>query len=62
MRLEKLTQKAQAALSEAQTLAERHGNATVEPEHLLLALLNQEGGVVPAVLNRIGVDVDALEE
>jgi len=60
MRSDKYTQKAQAALLEAQSRAEQYGHATVDPEHLLLALMQQEGGVVPAVLNRIGADVAAL--
>ena len=56
MRFDKYTQKAQAALVEAQNVAEQYHHATVDPEHLLLALLRQEGGVVPAVINRIGTD------
>ncbi|MCX6044887.1 MAG: ATP-dependent chaperone ClpB [Chloroflexi bacterium] len=61
MRLDKLTQKAQAAMLEAQSVAEQYGNATVDPEHLLKALLQQEGGVVPAVINKIGADVAAID-
>ncbi len=61
MRLDKYTQKAQAALLDAQSRAEQAGHATVDPEHLLLALLQQEGGVVPAVINRIGADISVLE-
>ncbi|HRW03606.1 MAG TPA: ATP-dependent chaperone ClpB [Caldilineaceae bacterium] len=61
MRLDKYTQKAQAALLDAQSRAEQYGHATVDPEHLLLALLQQEGGVVPAVINRIGADSATLE-
>ena len=61
MRLEKMTQKAQAALQEAQGLAQQYGHATLEPEHLLDALLKQEGGVAPAILNKIGVDPAPVE-
>ena len=61
MRLEKLTQKAQAALSEAQGLAQQYNQSAIEPEHLLEALLKQEGGVVPAILNKIGVDPALVE-
>jgi ATP-dependent Clp protease ATP-binding subunit ClpB len=61
MRLEKLTQKAQAALSEAQGLAQQYNQSAIEPEHLLEALLKQEGGVVPAILNKIGVDPSLVE-
>ncbi|HRW46437.1 MAG TPA: ATP-dependent chaperone ClpB [Caldilinea sp.] len=60
MRFDKFTQKAQAAVLEAQRLAEQSHASTVEPEHLLGALLHQEGGVVPALLNRMGVDGDAV--
>jgi ATP-dependent Clp protease ATP-binding subunit ClpB len=61
MRLDKYTQKAQAALLDAQSRAEQYGHATVDPEHLLLALLQQDGGVVPAVISRIGADITVLE-
>lgn len=61
MRFDKYTQKAQTALVEAQNVAEQYHHATVDPEHLLLALLRQEGGVVPAVINRIGTDPALLE-
>jgi ATP-dependent Clp protease ATP-binding subunit ClpB len=61
MRLDRFTQKAQAALLEAQNFAEQYKAATVEPEHLLKALLRQEGGVVPALLARIGGDHSGVE-
>jgi ATP-dependent Clp protease ATP-binding subunit ClpB len=60
MRFDRLTQKAQEALLEAQNLAQEYDHPTVDPEHLLLALVTQEGGVVPSVLNRIGIDSNAL--
>ncbi|MEZ4712568.1 MAG: ATP-dependent chaperone ClpB [Caldilineaceae bacterium] len=60
MRVDKLTRKAQEALLEAQSLAEEQNHATLEPEHLLAALLQQEGGVAPAVINKIGVDPNLL--
>ncbi len=60
MRFDRLTQKAQEALLEAQHLAQEYDHPTVDPEHLLLALVTQEGGVVPSVLNRIGIDGHAL--
>ncbi|MEZ4657534.1 MAG: ATP-dependent chaperone ClpB [Caldilineaceae bacterium] len=60
MRVDKLTRKAQEALLEAQSLAEEQNHATLEPEHLLAALLQQEGGVAPAVINKIGVDPHLL--
>ncbi|MCX7851956.1 MAG: AAA family ATPase, partial [Caldilineales bacterium] len=60
MRFDRLTQKAQEALLEAQNLAQEYDHPTVDPEHLLLALVTQEGGVVPSVLNRIGIDINSL--
>jgi ATP-dependent Clp protease ATP-binding subunit ClpB len=48
--LEKLTQKSQEALQAAAQLAEAQKNPSIEPEHLLLALLQQEDGLVPRLL------------
>ncbi|MCB9140134.1 MAG: ATP-dependent chaperone ClpB [Caldilineaceae bacterium] len=56
MRTDKFTQKSREALLDAQELAQEYGQSTLEPAHLLAALLRQEGGVVPSVLDRIGVD------
>ena len=60
MRFDKFTRKAQEAVLEAQSLAEQRGQATIDPEHLLYALLTQEDGVVPATVNKIGANVSAL--
>src|SRR5581483_4622528 len=49
------TQKSQEAIVAAQNLAERNGNSQVEPEHLLLALLEQSDGVVPQVLEKLNL-------
>ena len=51
---DKMTIKTQEALSAAQQDASRRGNGAVEPEHLLLALLEQEGGLVAPILQKIG--------
>ncbi|MCS6801512.1 MAG: ATP-dependent chaperone ClpB [Chloroflexota bacterium] len=56
MNLNKLTEKAQEALLAAQRLAEERRNTQLEPEHLLAALVNQPDGVVPAVLQKLGVN------
>ncbi|HLI28564.1 MAG TPA: Clp protease N-terminal domain-containing protein, partial [Chloroflexota bacterium] len=53
--LNKLTEKAQEAVIAAQRLAEERRNTQLEPEHLLYTLVQQEGGVVPAVLEKLGV-------
>jgi len=62
MNLERYTQKAQQAVIEAQRLAEEHGHASVEPGHLLLALLRQPEGVVPAIATRIAGSPGMLVE
>jgi ATP-dependent Clp protease ATP-binding subunit ClpB len=56
----RLTEKSQQALHEAQTTALRYGHTEVDTDHLLLALLEQRDGLVPRLLARAGVDVDAL--
>ena len=61
MRFDKFTQKAREAVLEANQLAEEFNHPTLEPAHLLLALLQQEGGVVPSTINKIGVDQALVE-
>jgi ATP-dependent Clp protease ATP-binding subunit ClpB len=56
----RLTQKTQEALHDAQTKALRYGHTEVDVEHLLLALLDQSDGLVPRLLLRADVNVDAL--
>jgi ATP-dependent Clp protease ATP-binding subunit ClpB len=60
MQLERLTLKTQEALAAAQRLAQQHGHAQVEPEHLAVALLDQEGGLAVSLLQRIGVNHAAV--
>ncbi len=60
MRLDKFTQKSQEAILEAQNQAQEYNHPAVEPEHLLKALVEQESGVIPAVLKKIGVDENML--
>ena len=55
MRTDRFTQRATEAIVSAQGLAESEGNPQLEVAHLLLVLVDQPEGVVPAVLNRIGV-------
>lgn len=56
----RLTQKSQEALHDAQTTALRFGHTEVDGEHLLLALLNQAEGLVPRLLDQAGANPDAL--
>lgn len=53
MNLERFTQKAQEAIVQAQQLAQDLNHQSIEPAHLLLALLQQNEGVVPAIITRI---------
>jgi len=55
MRFDRFTLKAQEAIQEAQTLAGKWNQQEISPEHLLYVLLTQDGGVVPAIVNKIGV-------
>jgi len=61
MRLDRYTQRAQEALLAAQELAVSYNQSQVEPEHLLLALLNQPEGVVPEIVQQLGIDPRNLQ-
>src|SRR2546427_565063 len=62
MNLQKYTEKAQEAVLAAQSLATEHNNPEILPEHLLLALLEQEGGVIPQIFAKLGVPLaDAID-
>src|SRR5437867_655576 len=61
MNFNKLTVKAQEAVVEAQNLARDAGNPEVTPEHLLVALLRQEGGIVAPILNKLGLAPGTVE-
>ena len=56
----RFTQKSQEAIIAAQNKAERNHNSQVEPEHLLLALCEQEEGVVPQILNKLNMHSGSL--
>jgi ATP-dependent Clp protease ATP-binding subunit ClpB len=59
-RFDKFTVKAQEALQAMQDVAGRFGNQQLEPVHLLLALTEQQDGIVPAILGRLGVAASTL--
>jgi ATP-dependent Clp protease ATP-binding subunit ClpB len=61
MRLDKLTTRFQQALSDAQSLAVGNDQQFIEPQHLLLALLNQEDGSTASLLQRAGANVGGLK-
>ena len=60
MNAQKLTKKALEAVHSAQNIAIENQNMQIMPEHLLYALVDQDGGLVPLLLTRAGVDTDAL--
>ncbi|AVE40772.1 TPA: ATP-dependent chaperone ClpB [Providencia stuartii] len=62
MRLDRLTNKFQQALADAQSLALGRENQFIEPIHLLSALFNQEGGSVRPLLTTIGVNAGQLQQ
>ncbi len=62
MNPEKFTQKSMEAVSRAAKLAEEHRHTTLEPMHILSALLTAEGGLIPEILSSIGVNTSALSE
>jgi ATP-dependent Clp protease ATP-binding subunit ClpB len=62
MRIDKLTNQLQGALADAQSMAVGNDHSGIEPVHLLLALLNQEGGSIRPILNRAGFDVVGLQQ
>src|SRR5262245_11148851 len=61
MRFDRLTVKAQEALTQARDLAAVNSHGELTPEHLLAALLAQDGGLVPRLVQRIGADVQTLD-
>ena len=60
MRFDKLTLKAQDAFQSAQTVAEKMQHQTIDAEHLMLALLWQEGGLTKPLLQKLSIDVPSL--
>ena len=62
MRIDRFTSQLQLALSDAQSLAIGHDHASVEPLHLLSALLDQQGGAIRPLLMQVGFDLKSLRE
>jgi ATP-dependent Clp protease ATP-binding subunit ClpB len=60
MRLDRFTSKFQIAISDAQSLALGRDHQYIEPVHLLMALLNQQGGSVRSLFDQAGVNVNSL--
>ena len=60
IRWDKLTVKAQQAVQRAHDIASEHGNPELQPPHLLAALLEDKEGIVPPVLEKLGVGPKAV--
>ena len=60
MNVQKLTQKSIEAIQEAQKLASNYHNPQVEQEHLFLTLVEQEGGLISSLLQKMGVDIQSI--
>src|SRR2546430_20460 len=54
MKIERFTDKAREAITDSSSLAQIHANSQIEIEHLLAALLEQEGGIVPQIIEKAG--------
>ncbi|HIV68010.1 MAG TPA: type VI secretion system ATPase TssH, partial [Candidatus Butyricicoccus stercorigallinarum] len=61
MNAQKFTQKSLEAIQSAQSLYNEYGNAELGQEHLLLALLRQDGGLIAQLMTRMGVDAGAMQ-
>src|SRR5689334_2181707 len=62
MRMDKLTQRAQEALVEAQEKAQSYNNPQIDPEHLLSALIEQADGVVPQIIQKLNVSLRPVQQ
>jgi ATP-dependent Clp protease ATP-binding subunit ClpB len=62
MRFDKFTLKVQEALQNAQSLAGSYGHQMVEPEHLLISLIQQEEGIAGAILKKLGAQPQKVEQ
>src|SRR5919205_356672 len=60
MNIQRFTERSQEALTSAQQLAAERGNTQVEEEHLLAALLDQSEGLAPILIERAGIDPEAV--
>jgi ATP-dependent Clp protease ATP-binding subunit ClpB len=62
MDLNQYTDKATEALHSAQSVAQEYGNSQIEAEHLLFALMTQDGGIVPAIIRGAGSNPTRVQE
>jgi ATP-dependent Clp protease ATP-binding subunit ClpB len=62
MRYDKMTVKVQEAIQDASSIAHKYNHNSIDVIHILLALIDQQDGVIPPLLDRLGVDRKGLEE
>jgi len=62
MRFDRFTERAQEAAQRAAEIIQRYGHNQIDTEHILLALIEQPGGVIPQILEKLSVNSDALVE
>lgn len=62
MNLQKFTQKSLEAIQNAQSNAVEYGNPQLDQQHLLLALLQQEDGLIPGLLQKMNINVNGLTQ
>ncbi len=60
MDINRMTEKTQEALQSCQTIAARFGHQQIEPEHMILALLEQREGLAPRILTAMGISSQAI--
>ena len=62
MNIQKFTQKSIEAINSCEKLAMDYGNQEIEQEHLLMALLKQENGLIPSLISKMNIDVQQFED
>ncbi len=62
MRFDRFTERAQEAAQRAAEIIQRYGHNQIDTEHILLALIEQPGGVIPQILEKLSVSSEALTE
>jgi len=61
MRMDNLTEKTKEAIEEAHTIATRNNHSEIDIEHIFAALLNQENGIIPPLLEKMGIPLQELK-
>ena len=62
MRFDRFTERAQDAAQRAAEIIQRYGHNQIDTEHILLALIEQPQGVIPQILEKLNIDIEALSE